>query len=207
MADDLPELIIPGITNPSTLAVISRSRMYEQYVKAIENAEMGICPFCTIDRSYNTIIHDGGNFYVLLCRPPEKNTRLHFLFVPKRHVKSMDELSQSEAFSLLNAMRKIRKEYGIISSGILIRDGNATLSAGTIEHLHIHMMVPDGTGRVESPFFKGAEAERESRMRAIVFEKIRQLQYSSRLRGWKLPAIDFLSDLSEEERELVADRL
>ena len=71
-------------------------------------------------------------------------------------------------------MNKLKKAYDIVSCGILIRDGNAILSAGTIEHLHVHMMVPDGTGRVESPFYKGAEAETESLARAIVFEKLRQ---------------------------------
>ena len=77
--------------------------------------------------------------------------------------------------------------------GILIRDGDATQSAGTIEHLHIHIMVPDGTGRVESPFCKTPEEEAAGVARAIVFEKLRT----------GTPATELPSD----EYELVKDRL
>jgi hypothetical protein len=70
-------------------------------------------------------------------------------------------------------MDEIKEQFDISSSGILIRDGDATLSAGTIQHLHVHMMVPDGTGRVESPFYKGDASEAEGVARAIIFEKMR----------------------------------
>ena len=88
--------------------------------------------------------------------------------------------------------KEVRKMNEYASRGTLMRDGDATLSAGTIQHLHIHDMVPDGTGRVESPFFKGAESEAEGVARARVFEKIR--------RGAGTHT------LTEEEWKLVKDR-
>ncbi len=77
--------------------------------------------------------------------------------------------------------------------GHLMRDGDATKSAGTQEHLHGHMMKPAGTGRVESPFCKTPEEEAASLARAIIFAKV----YA----GTPFEA------LSEEEKTLVADRM
>ena len=83
--------------------------------------------------------------------------------------------------------------FGYTSRGTLMRDGDATMSAGTIQHLHIHDMVPAGTGRVESPFYKGHESETEGVLRAMVFEKIRQ--------GFSAQA------LTPDEKKLVEGRL
>lgn len=193
---DTPRLVIPGINDRSTLACIARSRKYEQYVRAVLNARLHVCPFCDVDRSYNNIILENDFWYAWHSKPPEANTRLHILYVPKRHVVDSEELSNDEVLALWgeNGIRRlVREALGYSSRGMLMRDGDATLSAGTIQHLHIHDMIPNGTGRVESPFFKGAESELEGVRRAIVFEK---------LRGGSE-----LEDLSPEERELVNGRL
>jgi diadenosine tetraphosphate (Ap4A) HIT family hydrolase len=168
-------LVIPGITDGNTLACLSRAtRKYSQYCGMVENALKGKCPFCTPDPKRNPTIIEADDWRVWSCNPPEANTRFHFLFVPTRHVTGISELTTDERLGLFDLMDQIKDGHGITSCGILIRDGDATLSAGTVQHLHIHMMVPDGTGRVESPFYKGAESEAESMSRAIVFEKIRQ---------------------------------
>jgi len=168
------KLVIPGITDENKLACIARSRKYAQYCKAVENALAGICPFCTLDRKYNVVIAGNEFWHAWPCRPPEDHTKFHFIMAPRDHLTSTSQLSGKQWSTLFDIMNKLKVAHDITSCGILIRDGNATLSAGTIEHLHVHMMVPDGTGRVESPFFKGAEAEAESLARAIVFEKLRQ---------------------------------
>jgi ATP adenylyltransferase len=187
-------LIVPGITDASTLACLARARMYEQYCRAVDNAVKGVCPFCTLDTSYNKVIlEDKGNWRVWPCRPPERNTQVHFIIAPVRHETTLIGLTKEELAGLQDILRRIKEDYNITSCGILIRDGDATLSAGTIQHLHIHVMVPDGKGRVESPFFKGRESEEEGVNRAIVFEKMR--------RGTRF------EDLVSEEQALVATRL
>ena len=188
------QLVIPGISNPGTLACISRSRKYTQYVKAVEGALANRCPFCHVNRDYNKIVFENTHCYAWHCNPPEAHTKFHFLIVPKRHVTDSTELMNIELLWIYkNVPLKLMEEFGFKSRGVLIRDGDATLSAGTIEHLHAHIMVPDGTGRVESPFYKGSEAEEESTARAIVFEKLRQ----------GIPT----DSLSTAEKALVKDRV
>ena len=186
-------LVVPGITDANTLVCLSRARKFKQYCKAVVNALQGICPFCKVDRGYNQVIIDTEYWLGWPSNPPEDNTRLHFLIVPKRHIISVTELMQVEWSELYYILGDLKLDNNITSCGILIRDGDATLSAGTIPHLHIHLMVPNGTGRVESPFYKGAESEAESTARSIVFEKLRQGAA--------------LETLTPDEQELVRERL
>jgi len=189
-------LVISGITDPATLACLARSRKYSQYVKGVRDALAGACPFCTPDPKYNVIIEglpSARSLRVWPCRPAEKNTRLHFLICPIRHVTSILQLSPDEWLEARSLIGDLAEIYKIPFRGILIRDGDATKSAGTIQHLHIHVMVPDGIGRVESPFCKTSEEEAAGMARAVVFEKMR--------------TGTAFEDLLPEEREIVKDRL
>lgn len=188
-------LTIPGITDPSKLACIARARKYKQYCRMVEDALAGRCPFCTIDPKYNKIVLENAYWMAWDCKPPEKYTKHHVLIVPKtidgcRHITDLGQLNQNQRFALFEILAAVKDEYGITSCGIQIRDGDATMSAGTIEHLHAHVMVPDGTGRLESPFYKGDEAEAKSLAKAIIFEKIRS-------------GIAKLDDLPADEKALV----
>ncbi len=168
------ELIIPGITNGNMLVCLSRAKTYGQYCKAVTDALAGRCPFCELDRVHNVVVIETSGLLVWHCNPPEKHTRLHFIIAPRKHILSTDEFTSDEMVAVWDCLTALKDTFKFTSCGILIRDGDATLSGGTIPHLHIHVMVPDGTGRVESPFYKGAVSERESLARAIIFEKMRQ---------------------------------
>jgi ATP adenylyltransferase len=191
---EVPPLVIPGITSEGTIICISRARRFSQYCKMVEDALAvpAKCPFCPpLDPKYNEVITENEHWWVWQSKSPEKNTAHHFLFVPKRHVADTNQLTEPEMIFLFGLIRRIKERFNIVSCGLLIRDGDARLSAGTIEHLHVHLMVPDGKGRVESPFFKGAEAEARSMRQAVIFEKVRT--------GTKF------EDLPPEEQALVKD--
>ncbi len=198
-------LVIPGVTSSNKLARISRARTYSQYKRMVADEITGRCPFCQIDKEHNRIIAETNHWYAWPCNPPEKHTRFHFLFVPKRHVTSTWGLLPGEIVDLFAIRFSVSTEYKYKSCGMLVRDGDATMSAGTIEHLHVHDMVPDGTGRVESPFYKGREAEKEGLQRAILFEKLRRL--SLRLQTDELPILLANANFNKEELILLTDRL
>src|SRR3989344_6096009 len=103
MSEEL-KLVILGITDPSTLACISRARKFTQYNRMVGDA-LAVppsCPFCHIDREYNKVVAETDYWYAWPCNPPEKNTRLHFLFVPKRHVLCTRYLTVIEIVNLFN---------------------------------------------------------------------------------------------------------
>ncbi len=201
--DEPQKLEIIGVKDPGKLACIARARTYGQYRKMVDDALADRCPFCNLDTDHNKIVAETAHWIALHCNPPEKHTKHHFLYVPRSHVVHMLALLPEELANLFTLISRVRSQYSYRSSGILIRDGDATLSAGTIQHLHIHEMVPDGTGRVESPFYKGREAEEASIRRAIIFEKMRKV---SILTGRTDP-LQLCSNLTETEIALVAGRL
>ncbi len=169
---EYPRLVVPGLT-PAQCAILARARTFLLYRQARADLLNGKCPFCVLDPKFNVVCAENEYWYAWPSKAPEKNTTTHLIIAPKRHVKSMNELDDAtEGLALLMLLRLLNQIFGITASGLLCRDGDARLSAGTVEHLHLHKMVPNGKGRVESPFFKGAEAEAESNARAIVFEKL-----------------------------------
>jgi len=156
----------------------------------VKQALAGRCIFC--DPADEKILFTGFFWRAWQNRFAEEHTRHHFMIVPIRHVVTIDELTTLEWRALQELFRRLKKEFGYTAAGVLVRD-NAPELAGTIEHLHFHVMVPDGTGRVETPFCKGSEKDGESLRRAIVFESLRR-------------GVPF-EDLPAVEQALVADRL
>lgn len=185
-------LIVPSIDDPGKLRCLARARTYNQYCSMVENAIRGICPFCQVNRERNKVVFEDEQFWVWHCNPPEKHTSLHLLIVPKRHVVVSAHLLDAELLRFAQLPLEMASRFQLTHYGILVRE-NAPEMAGTIEHLHKHLMVEDGTGRLETPFSKGAESEAESVARATVFEKLRQ--------GWK-PHL-----LTSVEWKLVFDRV
>jgi diadenosine tetraphosphate (Ap4A) HIT family hydrolase len=191
---DLSGFNVPGITDLGTLACLARARGFKQYKAMREDAIAGKCPFCSpLDPEKNKVTVETELWLAWESKFPEKHTRLHILAVPKRHVASTSELTPEEEADFLVIKRQIYAMYQITYCGILCRDGDARMSAGTVGHLHFHFMVADGTGRLESPFYKGDAAEAEGIARAIVFEKL--------LAGAQL------EELTPEEQALVKDRM
>jgi len=193
--NEKPSLVIPGISDPAKLACIARARKFKQYRKYVEDALAGRCTICSLDQSNTRFVEVPrvNAMRVWYCNPPEKFTRLHFLMSPVRHITDTRQLSVEERRAFWEVMEYLPNKFSFNFRGILIRDGDATQSAGTIEHLHIHIMVPDGTGRVESPFCKTPEEEAAGVARAIIFEKLR--------------TGTMVAELPGNEYELVKDRL
>ena len=193
--NDTSALTIPGITDSATLACIARSRKYSQYVGMVEDALAGRCTFCDFDPARNRMIDvpEVNLWRVWHSNSPEKNTALHIIIAPKRHVTDMRQLLVSERDELWRIWDSLPEMFGYEFRGKLVRDGDATQSAGTIEHLHLHEMTMAGTGRVESPFCKTPEEEAAGVVRAIIYEKVRT-------------GTPFES-LSPEERALIKGRM
>lgn len=193
---DVSALIMPGIPDPVTRLCISRARRYSQFVKMAKTAlEGGKCPFCDPQPPYNNVIQDVSNEFWLAWQSssPEQNTEHHFIIVPKRHISDSSDLTEPEQLALFVIMNALKAKYGLTSRGWLLRDGDARVGSGTIEHLHFHLMTTNGKGRVESPFWKGDEADAKSLSQALVFNKIFQ--------GTKF------EDLPAEEQTLVKDKM
>ncbi len=197
---NLDLLVIPGITDPAVKACLARTRKCSQYIKSVADVLAGICPFCQLDPNHNKEVEGihGRHWKVIYSSSPEKFTRLHLLMIPTdrvggKHITDLLQLCGDAQMEFWAIYAIICQKFDLPHRGIQCRDGDATQLAGTISHAHVHIMIPDGRGRVESPMSKTEEDEQMSLRRAIVFEKIRT--------GTKL------SELNPAECELVNGRL
>ena len=107
-----------------------------------------ICPFCALPE--NRIITSADHW--LVVRDGYPISPGHTLLVPKRHVKSLCDLSseeQSDFFPLLNQTRDtIQAEFQPDAFNIGVNDG--VMAGQTVSHLHIHL-IPRYKGDTDDP--------------------------------------------------------
>ncbi len=193
MNEALPDFQVPDLS-PAQCAILARSRDFKLYKLNRASLLAGSCPFCRHNPATDgDIIAENASWWAKYTPSPEKNSRLHILIMHRQHIRGVMEYAPGDGDLLVALLKELYEQHELIFAGLMCRDGDARLSAGTIEHVHWHLMVPDGKGRLESPFYKGDESEREGLKRAIVYEKLVQ-------------GADPES-LTEDERELVKGRI
>lgn len=109
------------------------------------------CLFCMRDEaSLNTVIDSNETFYARLDNFPA--TPGHVEVVPKRHVESFFDLSESEVLDAYALIRIIEKEiaaqYG--PGGYTIGVNEGRVAGRSVDHLHIHL-IPRHEGDVPDP--------------------------------------------------------
>lgn len=99
------------------------------------------CVFCEIDTAMEAVLLKGGHFYLARDRFPV--TPGHQLIIPKRHITSPSDLSETEWHDLRVVLEEAcsllrNEDAGITGFNIGVNIGG---DAGqTIPHLHIHVI-------------------------------------------------------------------
>lgn len=110
------------------------ARVTGEYDKIWQN--VGHCAFCHLNDSYVYFEENGVVLTVALYAYIDG----HSMIIPRRHVKSVKELTPTEWETMRKFMyiakKLIREEYGIKGMQIVQKDGVQAQS--TVEHLHFH---------------------------------------------------------------------
>ncbi len=108
---------------------------------------VGRCVFCDHDNSqkHHEIFEENG---VYMTVPAYAYVDGHLLVIPRRHVKSVKELTPSEWETMRKlfylAKKMIRDTHGIKGMQIVQKDGISAQS--TVEHIHFHCIPFDNPG-------------------------------------------------------------
>ena len=159
---------------PEELFCLEGCRSYAQYYSMRLGFEMGHCAFCpeNFDLSKNGVFWEDARAYAWAVPQNflRKELSFHFIIAPKRHVRFLWELSNSEALAMHDALVTIGKRYTLDTGGIIVtRFGDMRFNAGTVPHIHENIMVPNGTGEVRIPVFKDPHDREKNRTRASAF--------------------------------------
>lgn len=131
-----------------------RTRAQREHMQ--NTVEQGVCPFCKIDRSVNRVIRQRQSNRWRVWENPfkYKNHAHHIMIVPVRHVTHPQDLTKREWQDLQRLIAWAQKRYNIPGAGLVVRFGDVRYHAGTIEHLHVHIQVPNRRGQAIAVFYK-----------------------------------------------------
>lgn len=108
----------------------------------------GVCPFCPGNEHVNDfrpILASTEHWQVRENRWPYKNTRVHLLFIPRRHVELLSEFTPPEWAEFHELIAWAEKTYQLTGGSIGIRFGEPAETGATVRHLHAHLVVADMT--------------------------------------------------------------
>lgn len=128
------------------LYYIDAGRTLEQIHKMEDLEKREVCIFCEehFKKEHREPIElETKNWLVTKNDYPYKHTKLHLIFVPKKHVNKLSELSKQARIELADLIAQIEVKYQLSSYGQFMRVGNFYYNGASVHHLHGHIVVAD----------------------------------------------------------------
>ena len=129
-----------------TLYYLGNFRTEEQRAEMQRLEAAGICIFCPgqlPESPEQPVVLRTAHWTVRPNRYPYKGTQEHLLLIPNEHVTDLVELSPEAQQDFWQALAQVREKYALTYYGLGARNGDFRFTGGTIEHLHIHIVVGD----------------------------------------------------------------
>lgn len=101
----------------------------------------GICIFCD-KRTERRAILVSPNWNITPNSYPYDGTEQHLLLTPVRHVTAINKLNMVEWVELQYIIHRAGEFYPGYS--VVVRNGDMEITGATVEHLHFHVLVPNG---------------------------------------------------------------
>lgn len=133
-------------SNSNGFVDLDNARVDEQRQVMKEIIEDGVCPFCT---EHLKKYHPGpwvkiGQYWIVSKnRWPYDNTAHHLLLIYKEHVQSLSEVTPDAGKELITLAAELERELQIPGGGLIMRFGDTNYSAGSVNHLHAQLIMPD----------------------------------------------------------------
>lgn len=127
---------------------IDAGRTPEQIEKMKKLSESGVCAFCTeyfIEHHDNPIEFETDHWIIAKNDYPYKHTSTHLLLVSREHIQTMQQMTGDARIDFMNVVARIEKEFDLKSFSLGMRVGDMHYNGGSVEHLHAHIVVGDGT--------------------------------------------------------------
>lgn len=136
----------------------ARTADYRKDLEEIEAA--GVCPFCPENFNWhpNPVLETHGDWLITEIREKYPNAERHFLLICKRHLTHVVEMLQQDWHDIDALLLFATAKYGLASKGgaITMRFGDTRYTGATVQHLHMHLIVPElnsRTGRAKTVKF------------------------------------------------------
>jgi diadenosine tetraphosphate (Ap4A) HIT family hydrolase len=125
---------------------LKTAREKAQLERMIDLRKRNICAFCpeNIRQETTSKVEIETDYWIVKKNDfPYKNTKYHYLVIPKEHIKTVSELSDESKKEFLEVISFLEKKFKFKSYDIGIRSGDIRLNGGSVEHLHAQIIVGD----------------------------------------------------------------
>lgn len=162
------------ILTEEELFCLEGCRSYKQYHRMRQDFEGGKCAFCNPDPEINKILWEDDHVMAwhVASAYMREELRLHYMIVPKKHVRFETKLSFKAVESIHRAKRFMGERFRYQGGLTHVREGDMRLNAGTVPHLHYNIFEPNMTGEVRVPVFKAVDDREENNARSARFSNI-----------------------------------
>ena len=140
--------------NKNNFINVNNSRENDQIEVMQKIADQAHCPFCEENlRLYHKepILKESKYWLVTKNQWPYKHTKHHFLLIYRQHITKLEELETEAGSELFSLVQGLEKEYQFEGGGFAMRFGDTDFSAGTVNHLHVQLVIPDAMAKDFEP--------------------------------------------------------
>jgi diadenosine tetraphosphate (Ap4A) HIT family hydrolase len=152
--------------NKNNFINLNNARQQDQIEVMQKIADQNHCPFCAENLQHyhkEPILKETAHWLVTKNQWPYPHTKHHFLLIYKKHATSLQELDIEAGKELFALMQELAEKYQFEGGGLAMRFGDTDFSAGTVNHLHVQLIVPDAMAEDFEPVRIKLGLQRERR--------------------------------------------
>lgn len=122
---------------------LKNARLKEQKKKMKKIITDGVCPFCPkyLKKYHDHPIEKIGKFWAVTKNDyPYKGSKIHYLFIYKRHIENISQISPLSLVELTNQIKALIKKHKIPGGALVMRFGDSDYTSASVTHLHAHLI-------------------------------------------------------------------
>lgn len=105
-----------------------------------------VCPFDLenlTEYHKQPILRRGEHWLLTPNQWPYANTRVHLLAITAYHTETLGDLRDGSMDELLAHFQWAEQKYKVAAGGLAMRFGDVKLNGASVNHLHMHFIVPE----------------------------------------------------------------
>lgn len=121
--------------------IVKRNDYMEVLNKILDE---GFCPFCEenlLKHHQKPILYKSKHWLITENSWPYKGTRYHFLFIPRMHMETIEDMPAKVWADLQKQYARTVAEHSITGATLMIRSGHTDITGASVNHLHAHIIV------------------------------------------------------------------
>jgi diadenosine tetraphosphate (Ap4A) HIT family hydrolase len=125
----------------------NHARTPEQIEVMRKIVEDGVCPFCRFAVYHcKSILKETKWWYVSENMSPYEGTKIHLIFVYKKHATMTSQVDPAAAKDLFSLIGWAEKRYKMKGGSFFVRFGASELTGGSVDHYHVQLIVGNAKG-------------------------------------------------------------